>query len=80
MRRPILNNSARGELVYEPFAGSGTTLIAADTVERICLAMEIDPHYCDVIVERWQRFSGGKAVREGDDRGFDDLKTEHSAA
>lgn len=80
MRRPILNNSARSELVYEPFAGSGTTLIAAETADRICLAMEIDPRYCDVIVERWQRFSGGKAVREGDDRSFDALKTARAAA
>ena len=79
MRRPILNNSQKGDLVYEPFAGSGTTLIAAETAKRSCLAMEIDPRYCDVIIERWQRFSGGKAMHEGDGRGFDDLKTECSA-
>jgi len=49
-------------LVYEPFCGSGTTLIAAETVGRICCAMELDPAYCDVIVQRWQRFTGRKAV------------------
>jgi DNA modification methylase len=75
MRRPILNNSARGELVYEPFAGSGTTLIAAEYTGRVCIALEIDPRYCDVIVERWQRFAGGKAVREADGRSFDELRT-----
>jgi DNA modification methylase len=43
MRRPIVNNSARGDKIYEPFAGSGTTLIAAETVERVCLAIELEP-------------------------------------
>ncbi len=61
MRRPIVNNSTRGDAVYEPFAGSGSTIIAAEFVGRRCFAMEIDPRYCDVIVERWQQFSGGTA-------------------
>lgn len=64
MRRPIVNNSARGDVVYEPFAGSGSTIIAAESVCRLCLAMEIDPRYCDVIVERWQCFTGGTALRQ----------------
>lgn len=63
MRRPIVNNSERGDLVYEPFAGSGTTLIAAETVGRSCFAMEVDPGYCDVVVERWEAFTGNKAQR-----------------
>lgn len=63
MRRPILNNSGTGDQVYEPFAGSGTAIIAAETTERACLAIEIDPRYCDVIVERWQTFSGRSAQR-----------------
>ena len=58
MRRPIMNNSAKGDAIYEPFAGSGTTIIAAESADRVCLAMEIDPRYCDVIVERWQRYTG----------------------
>jgi DNA modification methylase len=74
MRRPIVNNSKRGDLVYEPFAGSGTTIIAAENTGRVCRALEIDPRYCDVIVERWQRFAGGKAVREADKRNFDEIK------
>lgn len=64
MRRPIVNNSAHGDLVYEPFAGSGSTLIAAETVHRRCLAVEIDPRYCDVIVERWQQVTGKQACLE----------------
>ena len=68
MRRPIVNNSARGDTVYEPFAGSGTTIIAAESVGRRCLAMEIDPRYCDVIVERWQRFTGETAFQPDSDR------------
>jgi DNA methylase len=53
MRRPILNHTKRGELVYEPFLGSGTTLAAAELTERVCCGMELDPKYVDVIVQRW---------------------------
>ena len=52
MRRPIVNNSEPGDAVYEPFCGSGTTIVAAETTGRLCLAMEISPAYCDVAVER----------------------------
>lgn len=58
MRRPILNNSTPGNAIYEPFLGSGTTLIAAEATGRICLAMELDPLYVDVAVRRWQAFTG----------------------
>jgi DNA modification methylase len=58
MRRPILNNSMPGEAVYEPFLGSGTTLIAAESTGRSCLAMELDPLYVDVAIRRWQAFTG----------------------
>jgi DNA modification methylase len=64
MRRPMLNNSGRGDLVYDPFMGSGSTIIAAETVERRCLGIELEPAYCDLTVERWQQFTGGKACRE----------------
>ncbi len=73
MRRPILNNSARGDCVYDPFAGSGTTLIAAETTARSCLAIEIDPRYCDVAVQRWQLFTGNCARLEADDRSFEEI-------
>ena len=79
MRRPMVNNSERGDAVYEPFAGSGTTLIAAESIERRCFAMEIDPRYCDVIIERWQSFTGSKAQLETDGRSFEDVRTERGA-
>ena len=79
MRRPMINNSERGDAVYEPFAGSGTTMIAAESVERRCFAMEIDPRYCDVIIERWQSFTGSKAQLETDGRSFEDLQSERGA-
>ena len=65
MRRPILNNSSPGQAVYEPFMGSGTTLIAAETTGRVCLGIELNPAYVDVAVERWQRFTGKTAVLDG---------------
>lgn len=65
MRRPIENNSNPGQAVYEPFSGSGTTLIAAEMTGRACHAIELDPRYVDVAVERWQNFTGGRAVKEG---------------
>jgi DNA modification methylase len=70
MRRPMLNNAAPGQAVYEPFSGSGTTLIAAESCGRACLAVELDPAYVDVAVTRWQTFTGQAAVLEGDGRGF----------
>jgi DNA modification methylase len=63
MRRPIENNSSPGQAVYDPFVGSGTTLIAAEMTGRACHAIEISPAYCDVAVERWQRFTGQVAQR-----------------
>ena len=60
----LANSSRRGELVYEPFGGSGSTLIACENLQRRCTAIEVMPGYCDVIVDRWQRHTGGKAVLE----------------
>ena len=79
MRRPIVNNSRRGDRVYEPFAGSGTTIVAAESTGRACLALEIDPRYCDVIVERWQTFTGKTATLE-DGRTFDEVRAERLGA
>jgi DNA modification methylase len=58
----ILDCSTRGDIVLDPFMGSGTTLIAAERVGRICRGMEIDPLYVDVIIRRWQSFSGDRAI------------------
>jgi DNA modification methylase len=79
MRRPILNNSSPGQAVYEPFMGSGTTLIAAETTGRVCLGIELNPAYVDVAVERWQRFTGRGAVLDGHVQTFDALKAERAA-
>jgi DNA modification methylase len=54
--------------VYEPFSGSGTTIIAAEMTGRSCLAIEIDPAYVDVAVLRWQAFTGGDAKLDQDGR------------
>lgn len=64
MRRPILNHTKVSDGVYDPFLGSGTTLIAAEVTGRTCYGMEILPGYCDVIVKRWETISGKRAVLE----------------
>ena len=56
--------SIRGNLIAEPFAGSGTTLLVADGLGRTCYAMERDPGYCDVIINRWQTATGKTATLE----------------
>lgn len=64
MRRPIENNSSPGQAVYDPFVGSGTTIIAAEMTGRACHAIEISPAYCDVTVQRWQNFTGQEATKQ----------------
>ena len=76
MRRPIENNSSPGQAVYEPFSGSGTTIIAAEMTGRSCFAIEIDPAYVDVAVARWQAFSGQEAKLEGAGRSFEEVAGE----
>lgn len=58
----LRNSTPTGGLVLDPFLGSGTTLIAAEQLGRKCYGMEIDPRYVDVIVRRWEDFTGQKAV------------------
>ncbi|HEY6343618.1 MAG TPA: DNA modification methylase [Bryobacteraceae bacterium] len=76
MRRPILNHLRRGELVYDPFLGSGTTLAAAELTERVCYGIELDPKYVDVIVQRWQTLSAERATLDGDGRTFEEVAQE----
>lgn len=57
----ILNSSRQGQITLDPFLGSGSTLIAAEKTSRKCYGMEIDPHYCDVILTRWEKFTGKTA-------------------
>jgi DNA modification methylase len=78
MQRPIENNSSPGQAVYEPFSGSGTTIIAADMTGRCCYAIEISPAYVDVAVKRWQDFTGKAATLESDGHTFDQIATERN--
>lgn len=64
MKRPILNNSSPGQAVYEPFSGSGTTIMASEITGRSCYAVELNPTYVDMAVLRWQKFTGEVAVNE----------------
>jgi DNA modification methylase len=73
-RRPMLNHTEPGEIVYDAFLGSGTTLIAAEMNGRICYGLEIERKYVDLIVRRWQDFTGRLATLEGDGRSFDEIK------
>lgn len=60
----LIHNSCRkGEVVLDLFGGSGSTLIACEELERKCFVMEYDPIYCDVIKDRWEKFTGQKAIR-----------------
>jgi DNA modification methylase len=70
MRRPMQNNSGAGQAVYDPFLGSGTTLIAAETVGRVCFGMELEPRFVDVAVRRWEAFTGKDARRLSDNKPF----------
>jgi DNA modification methylase len=73
IRRPLLNHTERGGLVYDPFLGSGSTLIAAEDTGRICYGLELSPAYVDVIVQRWQKLTGRKAVLDNDGRSFEEI-------
>ena len=79
MKRPIENNSSPGQAVYEPFSGSGTTIIAAEMTGRHCYAIELNPAYVDVAVKRWQEFTGQAATLEGDGRTFDEIAASRAA-
>ncbi len=64
MKRPIENNSVPGQHVYEPFSGSGTTIIACEMTSRHCHALELSPTYVDMAIMRWEQFTGQKALHE----------------
>lgn len=59
----IMDSTKEGDIVLDIFGGSGTTMIACEQLGRKCRMMEIDPHYCDVIIARWEKMTGGKSER-----------------
>lgn len=71
----ILDCSKRGGIILDAFSGSGTTIIAAEQTARQCRAIELDPHYCDVAIKRWQAMTGKQATHTGLDVKFDDLRS-----
>jgi hypothetical protein len=76
MRRAILNNTRQRDIIYDPFLGGGSVLIAAALTDRVCYGLEIDPGYVDVIVRRWQDLTGKQAVLEADGRTFEQVAQE----
>lgn len=70
----MLNNTKGGDIVLDSFGGSGTTMIAAEKNGRVAYLMELDPKYCDVIIKRWQDFTGKKATLESTGQEFDEIK------
>jgi DNA modification methylase len=72
MRRPIANNSRPGQAIYDPFLGSGTSLIAAEMTGRVCYGVELNPGYVDVVVRRWQGFTGRAAIHQASGQSFDE--------
>lgn len=79
MKRPIENNSSPGQAVYEPFSGSGTTIIAGEMTGRHIYAIELNPAYVDVAVKRWQDFTGMDAKLEATGEKFNEVKSGRSA-
>jgi DNA modification methylase len=78
MRRPIENSSQPGDAVYDPFVGSGTTIIAAEIAGRSCYAMDLDPTCCTTAIGRWQKFTGRQAILKATRQTFDEVERERS--
>jgi DNA modification methylase len=76
----MLNNTKGSDLILDSFAGSGTTAIACEKHGRMARLMELDPKYCDVIVTRWQDFTGQTATLESTNQAFGELKEKRLAA
>lgn len=74
VERAVLNSSRESDIVLDPFVGSGTTLIAAEKTGRAARLVELDPMYADVIVRRWQEYTGRPAVLDGAGCGFDEAR------
>ena len=72
----LLDASSKGDIVADPFGGSGTTLIAAEKLGRAARLIELDPAYCDTIIRRWQHWTGEAAVRAADEMAFPAIETQ----
>ena len=72
----VQNSSKPGETVLDPFSGSGSTLMACEKNGRVCNGIELAPQYVDVIVKRWQEFTGKQAVLECDGHTFEEVAAE----
>src|SRR5919106_2666164 len=80
VERAIRNSSKSRDFVLDPFGGSGSTLIACEKTGRQARLIEFDPKYCDVIILRWQEFSGGTAALDRDGRGYRESSAGREAA
>jgi DNA modification methylase len=80
VERAVRNSSKSRDIVLDPFAGSGSTLIACAKSGRQARLVELDPRYCDVTVRRWQEWTGEVATLEGDGRSFEEIAAAHAAA
>ena len=80
VERAIKNSSKRKDTVLDPFAGSGTTLMAAEACGRRAALVELDPGYCDVIVRRWQADTGQSAILDGTGQSFEAVAAERAGA
>ena len=76
VERAIRNSSKSRDTILDPFGGSGTTLMAAEATGRRAALVELDPGYCDVIVQRWQEGTGRTATLEGDSATFAEVAAE----
>ena len=77
---PIELHTQRGDLVLEPFSGSGSQLVAAEKLGRRCRAMEITPAFVDAAIRRWQKATGKQAILEGTGKSYDELRAERVPA
>jgi DNA modification methylase len=76
---PMEMCTRRGEICYEPFSGSGSQIIAGERYGRLVFGIEMEPAYCDVIVRRWEAFTGREATLDGDGRTFAAISAERGA-
>jgi DNA modification methylase len=80
VERAITNSSRKSDLVLDPFAGAGSTILAAERTGRRACAVEIDPHYCDVILRRWEAYSGQPARLAPGAQSFAEVSAERRPA